>query len=140
MPLSSSAKQRGINHILARVKHPQTNGKIERWFGIYKQFREKVPTFEEFILWYNKIRPHQSLDDENGKMITPKEAFWKRAEGHIYHKKLQYVIGDTRKEKEETTGKKKGTKYFCGITYSVMFSRILCFPWEEIRSMTKVEL
>lgn len=29
-------KERGIKHILGRVNHPQTNGKIERWFGTYK--------------------------------------------------------------------------------------------------------
>ena len=27
----------GVEHILAGVKRPQTNGKIERWFGSYKQ-------------------------------------------------------------------------------------------------------
>jgi len=26
-----------IKHIVARVRHPQTNGKIERWFGTYKR-------------------------------------------------------------------------------------------------------
>ena len=93
-------KEKGINHILARVKHPQTNGKIERWFGTYKQFRGKYPTFEEFILWYNEIRPHQSLDDENGKMRTPKEAFWKRAEGHIM-KNCNMLL--EKLEQEDTT-------------------------------------
>ena len=42
-------KEKGINHILARVKHPQTNGKIERWFGTYKQFRGKFPIFEDLF-------------------------------------------------------------------------------------------
>ena len=27
-------EKEGIEYILARVKHPQTNGKIERWFGL----------------------------------------------------------------------------------------------------------
>ncbi|MCK5024381.1 MAG: transposase family protein [Thermoplasmata archaeon] len=30
---------RGIKHILARVHHPQTNGKIERFFGTLEQKR-----------------------------------------------------------------------------------------------------
>ena len=76
-------KEYEINHILARVKHPQTNGKVERWFGTYKKFRSDHTTFEEFTYWYNQIRPHRSLQEESGRMRTPKEVFWKRAEGHI---------------------------------------------------------
>jgi putative transposase len=76
-------KQKEITHILARVKHPQTNGKVERWFGTYKQFRGEFATFEEFVIWYNTVRPHRSLDDVSGRLRTPKEVFWKRAEGHI---------------------------------------------------------
>jgi len=30
-------EENNINHIIARVKHPQTNGKIERWFGLLEQ-------------------------------------------------------------------------------------------------------
>jgi transposase InsO family protein len=39
--------------IPARVKHPQTNGKIEKCFDTYQRFRKHFSSFEEFIDWYN---------------------------------------------------------------------------------------
>jgi putative transposase len=74
-------KEMNIHHILARVKHPQTNGKIERWFRLYREIRDKFQNIDEMILWYNEIRPHRSLDEE--KLLTPKEAFYRKARGHI---------------------------------------------------------
>jgi len=62
----------GIKHCLARVNRPQTNGKIERFFGTYK--REFITgTFqgaEEFIKHYNECRPHMSL-----RYRTPQEVW-----------------------------------------------------------------
>jgi putative transposase len=34
---SETLKRKGIQHIMARVKRPQSNGKIERWFGTLKR-------------------------------------------------------------------------------------------------------
>ncbi len=52
----------GIKHILGRIHHPQTNGKIERWFGTYKQeFNEEKDTLISFVNYYNKERPHQGI-------------------------------------------------------------------------------
>jgi putative transposase len=65
----------GIRPILARVKHPQTNGKIEKWFDTYKRFRKEFPSLDEFIDWYNN-RPHGSLDFES--LESPELAFWRR--------------------------------------------------------------
>lgn len=51
-----------IKHILGRVHHPQTNGKIERWFGTYKlEFDERFNNLDEFIDFYNKERLHQGI-------------------------------------------------------------------------------
>ena len=69
-----------IKHIVARPRHPQTNGKIERLFG---ELQRKLPCFEEimqrtrdpvdlFIENYNYERPHMSLKDGEE---TPAEAF-----------------------------------------------------------------
>ena len=62
----------GIKPILARVKHPQTNGKLERWFQEYRRHRSAFSSFDEFIEWYNN-RPHGSLDFE--RLETPEQAF-----------------------------------------------------------------
>lgn len=53
----------GIKHILGRVHHPQTNGKIERWFGTYKQeFKEGEDTLDSFVKFYNEERLHQGIN------------------------------------------------------------------------------
>lgn len=63
----------GIKHILCRVKHPQSNGKIEKFIHLYKKHRSAFKTKEEFINWYNNIRPHMSLDEK-----TPEQAYQER--------------------------------------------------------------
>ena len=56
-------KKNGIHHILGRVHHPQTNGKIERWFGTYKQeFKEGIDTLDSFVKFYNEQRLHQGIN------------------------------------------------------------------------------
>jgi putative transposase len=62
----------GIKPILAGVRHPQTNGKLERFFGEYKKHRAAFSSFEAFISWYND-RPHGSLN--LGSLETPEMAF-----------------------------------------------------------------
>jgi putative transposase len=63
----------GIRHIFARVKHPQTNGKMERFFGTVETKQGEFPTFDAFVTWYNERRPHMSLDFARAE--TPLEAF-----------------------------------------------------------------
>lgn len=62
-----------IQHIFSRVKHPQTNGKMERFFGTVETKEGEFPTFEAFVTWYNERRPHMSLDFDRAE--TPLEAF-----------------------------------------------------------------
>ena len=66
-------KAHKIRHILCRIKHPQSNGKMERWFQTYKKHRDAFPTLEKFLHWYNAVKPHLSLNFE--KLETPKQAF-----------------------------------------------------------------
>jgi len=62
-PFTQFCKERNIKHILGRVHHPQTNGKIERWFGTYKQeFKEEQDTLNTFIKFYNYERRHQGIN------------------------------------------------------------------------------
>lgn len=61
-PFEEFCKSNGIKHILGRVHHPQTNGKIERWFGTYKmEFQPQRWTLDEFIKIYNEERIHQGI-------------------------------------------------------------------------------
>ena len=73
-----------IKQILARIKHPQTNGKLER---IHGEIQRKLPEFEAilmrtsdpidlFMKWYNYDRPHRSLDFD--KLETPWAAFQRK--------------------------------------------------------------
>jgi putative transposase len=56
-------KNNKIHHILGRIHHPQTNGKIERWFGTYKQeFKDGEDTLISFVNYYNERRLHQGIN------------------------------------------------------------------------------
>ncbi len=66
------AKQ-GIKPIFCRIKHPQSNGKVEKWFDTYEQHRDAFPNIEKFLEWYNEIRPHRSLNFD--ELETPQQAF-----------------------------------------------------------------
>lgn len=64
-------KKHEILHILGRVHHPQTNGKIERWFGTYKlEFKEGEDTLDSFVKYYNCERLHQGIG-----YITPLQRY-----------------------------------------------------------------
>ena len=69
-------ESQGIKHILCKIKHPQSNGKVEKWFQIYKNHRHAFTNKEEFLLWYNEVRPHLSLRFE--ELETPEQAFQRK--------------------------------------------------------------
>ena len=66
----------GIDFWTSRRNHPQTNGKMEKWFDTMKKRKKKHPeeSFQDFIKWYNERRIHHALEYK-----TPKE---------VYHEKL----------------------------------------------------
>ena len=67
----------GIKLIPTSIKHPQTNGKIEKFFDCYNRYRADFESLNAFIEWYNTVRPHESLDTK-WYLQTPEEAFWGR--------------------------------------------------------------
>lgn len=70
-----------IQHILCRIKHPQSNGKVEKFFGLYKAKRHQFANKQEFIQWYNEIRPHLSLKFEI--LETPSQAFARKMRAEV---------------------------------------------------------
>jgi len=66
----------GIKHIVGRVNHPQTNGKIERFFGTLEAKIRYFNSIDEFIEWYNNKRPHMSLNLD--ELETPYQAFLRK--------------------------------------------------------------
>jgi len=70
-------KDNKIKHIKARVKHPQTNGKLEKWNDTYERNRFRFENFDNFLNWYNTVRFHESLDTK-WYLQTPDIAFWSR--------------------------------------------------------------
>ncbi|MBS3064659.1 MAG: transposase [DPANN group archaeon] len=66
-------KSKNIKQILCKVKHPQSNGKIEKWFQAYDNHRKAYKTKKEFMFWYNDLKPHRSLKFD--ELEKPSEAF-----------------------------------------------------------------
>lgn len=64
----------GIIFIPSKRMHPQTNGKLERFFGILDaEFDERFKDLDGFIEWYNNERLSEAVD-----YMTPNEAYKKR--------------------------------------------------------------
>lgn len=79
---------RGIMHIRIRPHHPQSNGKIEKWFDTYERHREAFASYNDFIEWYNSKRYHEALDSKDG-LHTPSEAY-------VHRLKPEHVFGLTK--------------------------------------------
>ncbi len=54
---------------------------IEKWFHTYEQHRYRYDSLEEFLEYYNTIKPYMSLDWDN--LQTPEQAFWKKCRSDI---------------------------------------------------------
>jgi len=74
-------EKHGIKQILCRIKHPQSNGKVEKWFDVYRLHRHAFKTKEEFLCWYNEVRPHRSLKFE--ELETPQQAFVRKMKAEV---------------------------------------------------------
>lgn len=64
----------GIIFVPSRKRHPQTNGKNEKFFHILDtEFDDRFETIDDFINWYNDERLSEAVD-----YMTPNEAYKKR--------------------------------------------------------------
>ena len=72
--LSVFLLKQGIRLLHGRVRHPQTQGKVERfhrtlgerlrWWGVPGDLRGFARAFAEFRAEYNEVRPHEALGQE----------------------------------------------------------------------------
>ena len=53
-----------ITLIVGRVDHPQTNGKVEKFFDIFEKKVKFFNSVDEFMNWYNFIRLYGAFDIE----------------------------------------------------------------------------
>ncbi len=65
-----------IRQVLSRVSHPQTNGKVERFFRTVKDKRRFFGSIDELMEWYNVTRPHMSLNLD--VIETPYQAYLRK--------------------------------------------------------------
>ena len=92
---------KSIKLILCKYHHPQSNGKIERFFQTYKKHRHRFANLDEFVYWYNSIRPHMSLNFDI--METPEKAF--------YSKVVDIIFGDFWRYEEKELEVKSNDEY-----------------------------
>ncbi len=68
---NQALEELGIKHILGRIHHPQTNGKVKRWFGSYKQENKlHKKSLQKWVTFYNEERIHQGINYQ-----TPAERY-----------------------------------------------------------------
>jgi len=82
-------REHNIELILCKYHHPQSNGKIERFFQTYARHRHAFKTKEEFLHWYNCVRPHMSLNLD--ELETPEKAFYRKAQDIILGNFLRLI-------------------------------------------------
>jgi putative transposase len=69
------AKKAGVKQIFARVRHPQSNGKLEKLNGTIQKLWNKLGSFEKAVEHYNFKKPNWALMTDEGKTRTPYQAF-----------------------------------------------------------------
>ena len=66
-----------IEQILSGVRHPETNGKLEKLFDILETgLARGISSMDDCVYWYNCERPHGALDLERAE--TPIEAYYRK--------------------------------------------------------------
>ncbi|MBI4738399.1 DDE-type integrase/transposase/recombinase [Candidatus Woesearchaeota archaeon] len=74
-----TVEKAGTEHIKARVKHPQSNGKVERVYLTLYRLKEHFGTWDATFEYYNYRRPHMSLSHK--RLRTPYQAYLDKNKG-----------------------------------------------------------
>lgn len=59
----------GIELWTSRRNHPQTNGKMEKWFDTMKKSLKRFSSLQEFVTWYNETRIHHALGYKTPEVV-----------------------------------------------------------------------
>ena len=98
----------GIQQVHGRQNHPQTQGKIERYYRSMKNVvkldhyycpEELIAALEQFVHYCNYQRYYESLDN-----VTPADVYWGRKE---QISKQREKIKSSRWQIEESCASKK---------------------------------
>jgi putative transposase len=81
------------------VQHPQTNGKIERFFQTVEEKLPRFKSLDDLIEWYNMRTPHMSLNLD--VIETPYKAYLRKMppEGIVADEKSGEIY-DAKKQRE----------------------------------------
>ena len=107
--LKDYLKTKRVKPIHGRIRHPQTQGKIERYHRSMKNVvkldhyycpEELVEALKNFVNYYNNERYHESLDN-----VTPADVYWgrkdrilkRREKTKILNMKMRRVLYATEK-------------------------------------------
>jgi len=66
----------GIGIVFIRRFSRETNGKLERFYGVYEQKQHQFKSVDEYVHWHNQIKPHLSLNIET--LEPPIQAFHRK--------------------------------------------------------------
>ena len=81
-------KEYGIKHVKARVKHPQSNGKVEKALDTIMRLYQHFRNWEKTVEYYNFERPRMSLLIDN--LETPFRAYIRKMHPR---KRVEFIQG-----------------------------------------------
>jgi transposase InsO family protein len=102
--LSVFLLKQGIRLLHGRIRHPQTQGKVERfhrtlgerlrWWGVPDDLRGFERAFAEFRTEYNEVRPHEALGQQppglhfqrSPRVYVPSPPAWEYPSGSDVHR------------------------------------------------------
>lgn len=122
-----------IKHIRGRARHPQTQGKIERYHlsmkcvvkqVVYYSPEELIFALQEFVHYYNYVRYHESLNN-----TKPADMYYGRANRII----------ERRKKIKEKTLRNRKIEYYSRMPLSKNYSDANSGP-KNVRKICKSEI